>query len=91
MNENDYRFPTKAEEHEIVKGLEDLFKDIETDSKSVAISGESLVNLLFKINPDAFGGSLENVERWLKENMERAERHESIKRILADFPTTMAH
>lgn len=95
MSEDDYRFPTKAEEHEIVKELEAFFEDIETDSNPVSMSRESFVNLLFLANPDAFGGSLENAERWLMENVEELERQreqdDSIKRVLANFPTTTAH
>ena len=95
MNEDDYRFPTKAEEHEIVKELEAFFEDIETDSHPVAVSGESLVNLIFLANPDAFGGSLENAERWLRETLEELEQQreqdESMKKILADLPANTAH
>ena len=95
MDENDYRFPTDDEEYEIVKELEAFFKDNETDLNTVAMSGESLVNLVFMVNPDAFGGSLENAERWLRETLEELEQQreqdDSMKRVLSDFPTTKAH
>ena len=74
MNEDDYRFPTDAEEYEIIEELEAFFKDNETDLNTVAMSGESLVNLVFMVNPDAFGGSLENAERWLRETLEELEQ-----------------
>ena len=95
MNEDDYRFPTKAEALEIIRELEAFLEDIETDSHPFAMRSESLVNLVFQVNPDAFGGSLENAERWLRETIEEIERQEeqedSMKRILVDFPTTKAH
>ena len=69
MNEDDYGFPTKAEEREIAKELEVFFEDIETDSNPVAMNGKSLANLLFLTNPDTFGYSRENVERWLRETV----------------------
>ena len=91
MSEDDYRFPTKAEAHEIIMMLEAFFERIKSSSNPIAMNRDIFLNLLFLANPDAFGGSLENAERWLRETVQRVERHESMKRLLADFPTKTAH
>ena len=67
------------------------------ESKQIPLIPDEFAKLLFQINPDAFGGRLENAEKWLQERIEKAEQEweedeaRRMKRFLVDFPTTTMH
>lgn len=92
-----YRFPTEDEEEALVEELEELFESSGIGTKPVFTTIEEFAELLLRINPDAFGGKLENAEKWLNESIQEFERQmeqerdNSLKKFLADFPTTTAH
>ena len=97
MNEDDYRCPTEDEEHALVEELEELFESSGIGTKPVFTTIEEFAELLFQINPDVFGGRLDNAERWLNESIDaferemEQERDNRLRRFLADFPTTKPH
>ena len=97
MNKDDYRFPTKEEEESLAEGLENFFSSIEPAAGQVVMKARDLAKLLFQINPDVFGGRLENAEKWLQERLEETsqetgrEGENEMRRFLAGFPTTTAH
>lgn len=70
MTETNRRFPTKEEESAL---LEDVAEDflLNEGLKPIVIDPEDIASYaewLLEINPDAFGGRLENAEIWLREN-----------------------
>ena len=97
MNKDDYRFPTKEEEEALAEWLENFFSSIEPAPDQVVMKARDLAELLFTINPDVFGGRLENAEKWLQERLEETsqeigkEQENEMRRFLAGFPTTTAH
>ena len=97
MNKDDYRFPTKEEQESLAKELENFFSSIEPAPDQVVMKARDLAELLFTINPDVFGGRLENAEKWLQERLEETsqetgkEQENEMRRFLAGFPTTTAH
>ena len=97
MNKDDYRFPTKEEQESLAEELENFFGSIEPAPDQVVMKARDLAELLFTINPDVFGGRLENAEKWLQERLEETsqemgkEQENEMRRFLAGFPTTTAH
>lgn len=94
---SDYRFPTEDEESALVEEVSEMFSATGMESKQIPLIPDEFAKLLFQINPDAFGGRLENAERWLLERIDKAEREreeeerEQMRKFLADFPTTTMH
>lgn len=92
---SDYRFPTKDEESALIEKVLEVFAALGMEPRPLML--EEFASLLFSINPDAFGDSLENAERWLQECVERAEKEsegeqaKQMRRFLVDFPTTTMH
>ena len=97
MTETDYRFPTEDEESALIKEVSEMFVAAGMESRQIPLIPDEFAKLLFQINPDAFGGRLENAERWLLERIERAEQEREedqarqMRRFLVDFPTTTKH
>ena len=94
---SDYRFPTEDEESALIEEVSEMFVAAGMESKQIPLIPDEFAKLLFAINPDAFGGRLENAERWLLERIEKVEREweedkaRQMRRFLADFPTTTMH
>ena len=94
---SDYRFPTEDEETALIEEVSEMFVVMGMGSKPIPLIPDEFAKLLFQINPDVFGGSLENAERWLQERVERAEQEREedqarqMRRFLVDFPTTTVH
>ena len=94
---SDYRFPTEDEETALIEEVSEMFASVGMDSKPIPLIPDEFAKLLFAINPDVFGGRLENAERWLQERIDRAEQERQedearqMRRFLADFPTTTMH
>ena len=94
---SDYRFPTEDEETALIEEVSEMFVVMGMGSKPIPLIPDEFAKLLFQINPDVFGGSLENAERWLQECVERAEKEsegeqaKQMRRFLVDFPTTTMH
>ena len=94
---SDYRFPTEDEESALIEEVSEMFVGAGMESKQIPLIPDEFAKLLFAINPDAFGGRMENAERWLLERIEKAEREREedearqMRRFLVDFPTITMH
>ena len=81
----------------MLKGWRTSLTPLKRVSGQVVMKPEELAKLLFQINPDVFGGRLENAEKWLQERLEETsqemgkEQENEMRRFLAGFPTTTAH
>ena len=94
---SDYRFPTEDEESALIEEVSEMFVAMGMSSEAIPLIPDEFAKLLFQINPNIFGGKLENAERWLQERIEKAEREREedqarqMRRFLVDFPTTTMH
>ena len=94
---SDYRFPTEDEETALIEEVSEMFAAMGMGSKPIPLIPDEFAKLLFAVNPDIFGGRLENAGRWLQERIETAEQERQedearqMRRFLVDFPTTTMH
>ena len=94
---SDYRFPTQKEASELIEEVSKIFEALGMGSKPIPVILDEFAEMLFTLNPDAFGGELKNAEKWLRECIERTAKEtenqakEEMRRFLADFPTTIVH
>ena len=75
---DDYRFPTEDEEKSILEEFSERFADSGLASATIPISIKELLGpLVFSLQPYAFGGEIENANRWLKELIEGTESNQT--------------
>ena len=66
------RFPMKDEETALIEKVSEIFVETGMGSRPISLISEEFIKLLFTLNPDIFGGGLENAEKWLRECIDRA-------------------
>ena len=90
---SEYRFPTEKEACKLIEDVSKIFKALGIEIPAPIVP-KDFAQILFTLSPDAFGGELENAERWLEACIDKVEEDNAEKeriRLLADFPITTMH